>query len=61
MVDKKRKVVSLPSYTGDLSKLFDFEHALSEKQAYAFHKKHQQVMRKLTREFRLRYREEMSR
>ena len=58
---KKTKVVSLPHYKGDLSKLFDFEHPLTMKEAYVLHKKHHQVLKKLTREFRQRYREEMAR
>ena len=60
MDSKKRKVVSLPEYQGDLSKLFDLGNLLSEKEAFALHQKHQRVIRKLSREFRKRYREEMA-
>ena len=60
MDSKKRKVVSLPEYRGDLSKLFDFENPLTMKEAFALHKKHEQVVKKLSREFRKRYREEMA-
>ncbi|MBS1656615.1 MAG: hypothetical protein JST18_00815 [Bacteroidetes bacterium] len=60
MDPKKRKVVSLPEYRGDLSKLFDFNRPISMKEAFALHKKHQQVLQKLNKEFRQRYREEMA-
>ncbi|MEO5673790.1 MAG: hypothetical protein ABIQ74_04020 [Chitinophagales bacterium] len=58
---KKMQVVSLPEYKGDLSKLFDFEHPMTMKDAFAKQKKHDQVIKKLSREFRKRYREEMTR
>ena len=60
MDTKKRKVVSLPEYKGDLSKLFDFEHPITMRQEFALHKRHRQVVKKLSREFRKRYREEMA-
>ncbi|MEP7128721.1 MAG: hypothetical protein ABI729_07630 [Chitinophagales bacterium] len=60
METKKNKVVSLPEYKGDLSILFDFENLVTMKEAFAMHKKHEQVMKRLSREFRKRYREEMA-
>ncbi|MCY7409100.1 MAG: hypothetical protein LH473_02415 [Chitinophagales bacterium] len=60
MDTKKKQVVSLPEYKGDLSKLFDFEQPISMKEAFAMHKKHEQVVKKLSTEFLKRYREEMA-
>ncbi|MBA3649312.1 MAG: hypothetical protein H0W62_12310 [Chitinophagales bacterium] len=61
MDSKKRKVISLPEYKGDLNKLFDFEHPVTAKEAFGLQKKHEQVIKKLKREFRKRYVEEMTR
>lgn len=50
-MDAKMQVVSLPEYKGNLSKLFDFEHPMTQKEAFAMHRKHEQVVKKLAENF----------